>query len=310
MLHRSLVLVLAPLGACYHGANGGAADDGIADASAAGSEVGDAETSSHATSNGTSATSAGEAEGPGSSAADAGSGGSDGSGGGAQGESGSCSRGGEDPPPPIVCEKMPGFDGQATWYELATPLVNCSYETSTLPQYYGALNTAQYADAAQCGACARVTGPDGTIDVEIVDQCPIDTNPICYEGHIDLSPAAFDAIGDPVDGIIAIDWEWVACDVTGPIQYVFKEGSSAFWTAVQIRNHRYAIASVQWQSDDGMWHDAVRTDYNYFIADEGMGPGPYTLRVTDVYGHQVVDDGIALAIMTPIDGHAQLDACE
>ena len=308
-MHRRCVALLI-LSACYTSIADDAHDDGIASAPADDATTNDSPsgtTSSGAsTASSNASTSAGDAEagegddGVGTQGDDSGSAETD----------ATTDSGVDDPPPPVVCIDEPTVDGQATWYELATPLVNCSYETNTLPQYYGALNTAQYADAAACGACARVTGPDGTIDVQIVDQCPIDTNPICYEGHIDLSPPAFDAIGNPVDGIIPISWHWVPCDVVGPIQYLFKDGSNAFWTAVQIRNHRYAIASVEHRGDDDAWHALARTDYNYFVAEDGMGPGPYELRVTDVYGHQVTDDGIALLIATPIEGAAQLDACD
>ncbi len=37
-----------------------------------------------------------------------------------------------------------------------------------------------------------------------------------------------------------------------------------------------------------------RLDYNYFIAASGMGPGPYTFRVTDVNGATLEDSGVAL----------------
>jgi expansin (peptidoglycan-binding protein) len=36
-----------------------------------------------------------------------------------------------------------------------------------------------------------------------------------------------------------------------------------------------------------------RTAYNYFVqTDPGMGTGPYTFRVTDIYGNVLTDSGI------------------
>lgn len=218
--------------------------------------------------------------------------------------------GGDTSGQPGECGSPQVFEGQATYYELATPLVNCSFETPGLPAHYGALNTEQYATAAHCGACARVTGPNGTIDIQIVDQCPFDTNPICYGGHIDLNPPAFAAIGNKIDGIIPITWEFIPCEATGPIEYYFKEGSSEFWTAVQIRNHRYAIASVEYRASDGTWRDIPRTEFNYFIEEAGMGPPPYAFRVTDVHGGVVVDEGVPLEIETALGGSSQLPQCE
>ena len=216
---------------------------------------------------------------------------------------------GADTGDPEPCTQQQPFTGQATWYELATPLVNCSYETPTLPAYYGALNTAQYADAAVCGACARVNGPEGSVDIQIVDQCPVDSNPICTFGHIDLNPPAFDLIGDPVQGIIPISWEFIPCDHNEPIAYVLKEGTSQFWAAVQVRRHRYAIASLEYRNGNGDWVAMAREDFNFFIAESGMGQPPYTLRVTDIHGQILTDGGIPLQLEVEIDGHAQFPAC-
>jgi len=183
--------------------------------------------------------------------------------------------------------------GQATWYELNTPLVNCSYETPTLPAFYGAMNTMDYEASAICGSCLRVKGPKGSVDIQIVDQCPFDTNPICYGGHIDLNPAAFQQIGDLITGIIPISWHRIECPGQKNISYHFKDGSSQFWTAVMVRDHRYPITKVEYK-DNGQWKALVRKPYNYFVADQGMGPGPYDIRVTDVYGQVIEDKNIPL----------------
>jgi hypothetical protein len=38
-----------------------------------------------------------------------------------------------------------------------------------------------------------------------------------------------------------------------------------------------------------------RTDYNYWIAGNGAGTGPFTLRLTDIYGHRATVSGITLS---------------
>ena len=200
-------------------------------------------------------------------------------------------------------------EGQATWYELDTPLVNCSYETNSLPAFYGAMNTADYAGSAICGSCVRVEGPKGSVDIQIVDQCPIDTNPICYAGHIDLNPAAFEQIADLVTGVVPITWQHIPCDDPGTLTYHFKEGSSSYWTALMVRNHRYAIDKVEYLKH-GEWKQLERQEYNYFVAEDGMGSGPYTIRVTDVYGQVVEDDDIPLELGTAVQGDGQFSICE
>ncbi len=82
--------------------------------------------------------------------------------------------------------------------------------------------------------------------------------------------------------------------LTGPIAYRFKEGSSQWWTAVQIRNHRNPVARFEYLRSDGQWQTVPRAMYNYFVASSGMGSGPYTFRVTDMYGHVLTDTAIPL----------------
>ena len=226
---------------------------------------------------------------------------------GAGGSSGSAGTGGSGGS--VTCVTDSPFSGQATWYELATPLVNCSYETGTLPQYYAALNTAQYGASAACGACAHVEGPKGSVDVQIVDQCPISTNPICYQGHLDLNVPAFERIADKVTGIVPIRWWFTPCNVQGGVTYRFKEGTSQYWAAVQVRNYRHRITKLEYRNSSGSYVSMPRQDYNYFLAASGMGPGPFTFRVTDVHGHTIVDSNIPLRVAQTVSGTAQFPTC-
>ena len=100
----------------------------------------------------------------------------------------------------------------------------------------------------------------------------------------------------------------MACDVQGPIRYQFKDGSNQWWTAVQVRNHRYAIAKFEYQKA-GKWLAVPRESYNYFVEASGMGPGPYSFRVTDVKGHVLTDKGIQLEPAAEVAGAAQFPAC-
>ena len=67
--------------------------------------------------------------------------------------------------------------------------------------------------------------------------------------------------------------------------------------------------SSKWKSDDGAWHDVARVDYNYFVDDSGMGPGPYTVRVTDVYGNVLEDSGIPFVEAGDSAGQGQFPVC-
>jgi expansin (peptidoglycan-binding protein) len=194
--------------------------------------------------------------------------------------------------------------GDGTYYTFADGGGNCGFPPTPNDLLVGAMNHTDYAASAVCGSCVALTGPKGMIKIRIVDQCPE-----CKPGDIDLSPMAFDLMADHAAGRVKINWHYIACQSMGPIVYHFKDGSNAYWTAVQIRNHRYAIKSFAYQTKDGSFKEAVRQDYNYFLDDKGMGPGPYTIRVTDVYDHVIEDTGIALKDNADSPGMHQFPEC-
>jgi expansin (peptidoglycan-binding protein) len=199
------------------------------------------------------------------------------------------------------CADPVDHTGDGTFYA-ADGSGNCSFDP-TGDLMVGAMNHTEYAGSAVCGACVHITGPSGEATVKIVDQCPE-----CKVGDIDLSPEAFSLLADKSLGRVTIHWKYVPCDVAGPIVYHFKEGSNQWWTAVQIRSSRYAIAKLEFKKD-GQYVAVNRLDYNYFVANSGMGPGPYSFRVTDVKGQVVEDTAIPFIEAGDAPGAAQLPVC-
>ena len=193
----------------------------------------------------------------------------------------------------------PIHTGEATYYNEADGGGNCSFDPTPQDLMVGAMNHTDYAGSAICGAYVELTGPNATITIRIVDQCP--EGPA---GDIDLSPLAFAQIAELSAGRVPISWRIVSPDISGPIRYRFKEGSSQWWTAVQIRNHRNPIAKFEYLKN-GQFKAVPRESYNYFVESSGMGPGPYTFRVTDSYGNLLTDSGIALNVAGEVAGGAQ-----
>ena len=209
----------------------------------------------------------------------------------------------DDDPTPGSCESAPAeLSGEGT-YDAAVGSGNCSFAASPDDLMVAALNAPDYQTAALCGACLEVTGPSGTVTVRVVDKCPE-----CKHGDLDLSPQAFEKLAPLSAGRVPITWRQVACDVSGPIAYHFKDGANAFWTAIQVRNHRYPIAKLEALQGDA-YVSIPRLDYNYFVQASGLGPGPYTLRVTDTRGHTVEDTSIALGDAVTRTGAQQLPSC-
>ena len=118
--------------------------------------------------------------------------------------------------------------GEATYYA-ADGSGACLFDPSPDDLMVAAINAPDWAGSSWCGACARIDGPMGTVTVRIVDLCPG-----CASGDLDLSPDAFEQIAPLEQGRVAIDWTFVSCNVSGPIQYRYKDGTNPWWTAVQV----------------------------------------------------------------------------
>jgi len=190
------------------------------------------------------------------------------------------------------CRLKPGvaYHGEGTYYA-GDGSGNCSFPAGSSGVLYAAMNNTDYgADGYVCGAYIQATGPDGSVTVQIVDRCPE-----CATGDVDFSPEAFDAIADPVDGRVPISWKIVSAPVTvGNLQFVVKDGSNPWWIGFQVRQHANMISKVEAQVGSD-WVVLARQQYNFFLATSGLGAGPFTLRVTDVYGQQLVKTGLTLS---------------
>ena len=205
----------------------------------------------------------------------------------------------------ISCDSIePLHTGEATYYTSANGDGACMFGPSSEdPLLVGAMNHDDYAGAAVCGACVDLTGPNGAVGIRIVDECPE-----CPAGNIDLSPQAFERIAPLELGRVPISWRYASCMVSGPIVYHFKDGSNQWWTAVQIRNSRNPVDKLEYRNGS-QWVSVPRTSYNYFVqTNPGMGPGPYTFRVTDHYGNVLTDSGIIGGNNITVNGSAQFPA--
>jgi len=176
----------------------------------------------------------------------------------------------------------------ATHYVLAG-LPNCSYSPPA-DGLYVALPAPEYAGAADCGGYLEVSGPDGSVRVKVIDQCPE-----CAAGHIDLSETAFARLAPLSAGLVSVSYALLADPaLPGPVSVEVKQGSSRYWLALLADNTGNPLAAVQVETPSG-WLPLARASYNYWIAPSGAGAGPFTVRLTDIRGHQVTVSGITLS---------------
>lgn len=156
--------------------------------------------------------------------------------------------------------------------------------------WVAAMNLEDYNNAQLAGAYIELTGELGSIKMLITDLLPEGK-----KGDVDLCEQAFPLIAPVEKGRVPISWKIIPLDTAddAPVSYKFKEGSSPYWCGVQVRNHRYPVSKLEYLNENGEFVELPRRQYNYFESDE-MGAGPFTFRVTDIYGQVIVDENIPM----------------
>lgn len=195
------------------------------------------------------------------------------------------------------CNSKVYNQGNATYYTLLDDAAgtarsgNCSFVNNDVKPYYGAMYTPVYDNSNYCGVCVEVTGKKGTQIIQVVDQCPS-----CQvEGDIDLSPAAFQIIvGDLSIGKSPISWKAVACPLAGKNIRVTTQGSNQWYAKVIIEQHVNKIKAVEIYNSSS-WKSLVREADNGWTTSGVSIPGNTQVRITDVFGEQVVVDGVEIA---------------
>ncbi|MDQ1043503.1 expansin EXLX1 family cellulose-binding protein [Streptomyces sp. V4I2] len=190
---------------------------------------------------------------------------------------------------PLAGRIRPGvtYEGLATFYD-SDGGGACLYDPSG-DVMTGAMNSTDYESAKACGAYVSVRAANGTsITVRITNECPGD----CAPGQIDLSAEAFAELADPTLGRIAITWKLVSPGSSGTMSVRYKTGSSRYWCGIQAIGHRNPVARLEVRAGSG-WRQLSRTDYNYFISEDGTGCGG-AIRITDIFGERLTVDGIAI----------------
>ncbi|KZS39586.1 hypothetical protein AWE51_08005 [Aquimarina aggregata] len=188
--------------------------------------------------------------------------------------------------------------GEATFYGgvAGSSGGNCSLPVAADDVKHCALNNADYDNSNGCGACLEVTGSRGKTIVKVVDRCPE-----CKPGDVDLTQEAFSEVANPIDGRVPITWKFVPCPLMAneTIKVNFKSGSSKYWTAIQFRDHKYAVSKMEYLKDN-VWINVERKLFNFFIEPKGI-TSPMKLRITSVVGEQLIFDAVEINTNSDFD---------
>lgn len=192
----------------------------------------------------------------------------------------------------------------ATYYDNGYTNTCCNLDDIAGAYDVAAINEYDYNGGVMAGAYLEVTGPKGKVNVLVTDLMPFAGNESnCTVGALDLNENTFAKIANKVDGKVNISWKVIAFPTSEPVQYKFKPTSTQWWCEVQVRNFRYPIVKCEVKKSDGTYTALPRKEYNYFAAESGLGEGPYTFRVTDIYG-QVLEDTVPLSTDKIVNGKA------
>ena len=193
--------------------------------------------------------------------------------------------------------------GEGTFYGGGYEGGCCMLDPVSRDYWIVAMNYYDYNTAQLAGAYLEVTGELGTIKMLVTDELPEGK-----KGDLDLYVDAFPLIAPAEKGRVPVSWKIIPLDTaeSAPVSYKYKEGSTQYWCGVQVRNHRYPITRLEYLDENGEFVELPRRNYNYFESMD-MGAGPFTFRITDIYGHVVVDEDIPLSTddTVIIPGHVQ-----
>jgi len=199
------------------------------------------------------------------------------------------------------CNNLP-HSGEGTFYGgiAGSAGGNCGIPVAANDFNHCALNNQDYNTSQACGACLEVKSASGkSVIVKVVDRCPE-----CAPGDVDLTQQAFAQIENPTAGRIPITWRFVPCPLNNStIKVNFKSGSTKFWTAIQLRNIRHAVAKLEYKKGD-QWIDINRVNFNFFIETAGIA-SPMTLRATSVLNEQLVFENVAINTASDYDTQQQ-----
>uniref|UniRef100_M4BG11 Expansin-like EG45 domain-containing protein n=1 Tax=Hyaloperonospora arabidopsidis (strain Emoy2) TaxID=559515 RepID=M4BG11_HYAAE len=161
-------------------------------------------------------------------------------------------------------------------------------DSSTVGDYYAALNRKQWHSTLNCGRCAEVSGDDPTLaaTVYIVDECPD-----CKTGGLGLSPTVLKQLSSNGHSTDNIRWRFVDCPVEGHVKYCVNSRSKSSWLAVQPVN---TVAGVSDMVIADQEMTLLDSGYFFVLKNSTVGMSAVDIELTSTTG-ETIKDTVALS---------------
>ena len=208
-----------------------------------------------------------------------------------------------------ACSVPPPVSTTMTLSSAVSFVTACGYIGSTLPRIQASVDPHTFAASAACGMCILIQTAAATVEAMVVDLGG--ASGAVNSTAIAVSKSGMDLLVPDGSTYVTQDvhWKVTACTLRNPgMSFTFQVGSNANYAAILVQNHRYGLAKVEYKT--GTTYKALlRMPYNFWVAPQGMGSGPFTFRLTDQFGQTVEQPGIPLAPGQIFNGESQFPLC-
>ena len=211
--------------------------------------------------------------------------------------------------PPPMCP-LPAAASATLALAASSPDVTaCGDQRAQLPASFIAVDPQTFDGSNACGGCMRIESASAVLEAPVLElgvSLGTVDQPTLLVNQADLSRLVPDGSTIAMSGI---SWRYVPCSAApAAMTFTLQEGSNPSYAAVLVQHQRNRIGLLEYKRGDA-YVALVRTSYDYWVAANGMGPGPFTLRATDVLSQSVEQAGIPLAPGAPFESSVQFPPC-
>jgi hypothetical protein len=210
---------------------------------------------------------------------------------------------------PPMCPLPPAASATLGLAASSPDVTACGDQRAQLPASFIAVDPQTFDGSNACGGCIRIESASAVLEAPVLDlgvSLGAVDQPTLLVNQADLSRLVPD--GSPI-AMSGISWRYVPCsDAPAAMTFTLQVGSNPSYAAVLVQHQRNRISLLEYKRGDA-YVKLVRTSYDYWVSPSGMGPGPFTLRATDVLSQSVEQAGIPLAPGVPFEGSVQFPPC-